>query len=330
MSSRRSLALANFKIDESNIIEEFRGGNSVVLRCVTEDAPEFGLKSYLGSNSRQRQMIERETQAILFLTSTGFLNIPKNFVPNFEVKIAKFDWFHGVSSPNDIDSLIELTSMAKNLYCATSSKAIFPTAIDAVFELSDITFQIRDRLDKMRKLGKSVSTQYAIENIELRLRNLGSKLKTSTDFGVITLSLSDIGTHNLIRSKPMSHQFIDFEFFGVDSLTKLIADFWLHPRNYFSDSETFSFQESLKTFTGWNDEELGQTLPFFVLKWATIAYTRELRESDANSLDRRITQSRASKGDRYLDYFDNILKLGGKSKLSTFNNFLVENGHEAE
>ena len=220
--------------------------------------------------------------------------------------------------------------MAKNLYCATSSKAIFPTAIDAVFELSDITFQIRDRLDKMRKLGKSVSTQYAIENIELRLRNLGSKLKTSTDFGVITLSLSDIGTHNLIRSKPMSHQFIDFEFFGVDSLTKLIADFWLHPRNYFSDSETFSFQESLKTFTGWNDEELGQTLPFFVLKWATIAYTRELRESDANSLDRRITQSRASKGDRYLDYFDNILKLGGKSKLSTFNNFLVENGHEAE
>ena len=330
MYSRRSLALANFKIDESNIIEEFCGGNSTVLRCVTEDSPEFGLKIYLGSDSRQHQMIERETQAIEFLTSMGFSNIPRNFVPDFELKIAKFDWFHGLSSPNDIDSLIELTSMAKNLYRATLSKAIFPTAIDAVFELSDITFQIRDRLGKIGKLDKSFNTQCVIENIESRLRYLHSKLPTLTEFGVITLSLSDMGTHNLIRSKPMSHQFIDFEFFGVDSLTKLMADFWLHPRNYFSDSETFSFQESLKTFTGWNDEELRLTLPFFALKWATIAYTRELRESDADTLARGITQPRASKGDGYLHYFDNILKLGGESKFSTFNNFLVENGHEVE
>jgi len=330
MFSRRNLALAKFKIGEGEIIEEFQGGNSTVLRCVSEDSTEFGLKIYLGSASRQRQMIDRETQAIQFLTSAGFLNIPKNFTPDFELKTAKFDWFHGVSSQNDVDSLNELTSMAKKLYRATSSKTIFPSAIDAVFELSDIAFQIRHRLDKIKQLSKSVDTRYAIENIESRLRYLDSKMTPSSQFGVITLSLSDMGTHNLIRSNPVSHQFIDFEFFGVDSLTKLIADFWLHPRNFFSDLETFSFQESLITLTGWNAEEMRLTLPFFALKWATIAYMRDLQKSGVDSPDSMVTKSRESKGDGYLDYFDSIVNLDRESKFSTFNNFLVENGHGVE
>ena len=326
MSDRKLTTLEYLQIEEDRILEEHQGGNSLVLKCEGKGSRDFGLKIYLGDISRQQQMINRESKAILFLESCSFLNIPRNFNPNFELNVVTFDWFEGEKGHNDDEGLQQLLRMTLDLYALTADHNDFPNAVDAAFNTDEIKIQLRERLERIERINDQKSLSISTAEIESRIEIALAKIPTQLKFNEISLSLSDMGTHNLLRANDKRYQFIDFEFFGRDSLVKLMADFWLHPQNQFSNSSIHSFQESLSEATGWDSTNLMRTLPLFTLKWSLIAYARELRDLKSGNLPSAKTPSSSSKVVNYLNYFDSIIDQENPSELSTFNNFLEKEG----
>ena len=77
-----------------------------------------------------------------------------------------------------------------------------------------------------------------------------SSKSQNSEFTQHTLSVSDLGTHNIISSESV-YNFIDFEFFGLDSIHKLVGDFLLHPRNEFKEAEMSRFMESISKISNW-------------------------------------------------------------------------------
>jgi hypothetical protein len=136
-----------------------------------------------------------------------------------------------------------------------------------------------------------------------------------------TFSFSDLGTHNIIYSDNRFN-FIDFEFFGIDSVNKLVGDFLLHPRNDFNQFEITRFIEISNKIFKWNFDELKGFLPILALKWAVIAYGRTLRElrlESGNDLPKQKIMK--SKGTLYLEYFDSLWSSRNIDVFTTFRAF---------
>ena len=89
------------------------------------------------------------------------------------------------------------------------------------------------------------------DQLNERLRSCISSKSQNSEFTQHTLSVSDLGTHNIISSKGV-YNFIDFEFFGLDSIHKLVGDFLLHPRNEFKETEMLRFMESISKISNWD------------------------------------------------------------------------------
>jgi len=76
--------------------------------------------------------------------------------------------------------------------------------------------------------------------------------------GPIYMSPSDLGLHNiLIKSKKLI--FFDFEYSGLDSVLKLLYDFYLHPANKFDINKFSLYITSSCSFLG-IDEKLYSNL----------------------------------------------------------------------
>lgn len=60
------------------------------------------------------------------------------------------------------------------------------------------------------------------------------------NFGPTVLNPSDIGVHNALNVNGV-YKFIDFEYAGIDSFTKLAYDYYLHPSNFQSEIGLIEF-----------------------------------------------------------------------------------------
>jgi hypothetical protein len=266
-------------------------------------------------------MLSREEKTIAFLRGHGIRNIPEIMEVRTDLGLIVYRWIEGNTPLANHEAMSAIINMHGALEEIQNNGGIFDNAIDAAFSLPEISDQISTRIQQFQMTYPTVNISDLCDQLNERLRSCISNQSQDSEFTQHTLSLSDLGTHNIICSGKV-YNFIDFEFFGLDSIHKLVGDFLLHPRNEFKETEMLRFIESISKISNWDPIELNKVMPLLTLKWAVIAYGRTFREAKFEATG-EITeeQIKKSNGSLYLDYFDSLTFTKGQDRFVTFRSF---------
>lgn len=311
-----------FKLDAGvpAITEQINGGNSSVYKAQLPNGMTLAIKEYVGDRFRIERMISREVASIAFLRNFGIKNIPEIIEIQYESGLIVYRWIDGKEPRPDstsMDELIKLCIALKEIYNLGYS---FENSIDAVFSFTELESQISNRIEDLEKTFPSFKVIDLCNNLRDKLHNC-IDVNKNTPFTNKTFSVSDLGTHNMITLKS-SFYFIDFEFFGLDSVNKMIGDFVLHPKNRFNRNDISRFVSRVSNAFEWDPNELMEILPLLTLKWALIAYSRSFKEESlkgiveisGNNIDKSL-------GTQYLRYFDLAGHIGTNNSFNSFCSF---------
>jgi len=310
--------IESFGISKAAILENIQGGNSDVLKYQDVNGNFRSLKIYKGSNARIAQMYCREIAALEFLHKNRFSAIPQDLQVFDKPKAISYQWIDGASPESDEIALKSIFEIINKLLALSKNGLQFDNAIDAAFSTLEIRAQIKERV---RNLDSSLFV-YS-KQIYDKLDQYGEKFPTATLFEYKTLSLSDIGIHNIIRNSDKDY-FIDFEFFGYDSCAKMFGDFFLHPRNIFSSERILRNMLDLPLAEGGLKKEVWISLPLLSLKWALITLGRYERINHTDSLSIPKQNELQLKCDSYLRYFDFALLRNIDQPIITFREFELD------
>ena len=302
------------------ISEQFKGGNSSVYKGHLPNGMTIAIKEYIGDKFRIERMLSREVESIKFLRNFGVENIPEIVEIQHELGLIIYRWIDGKEPRPDSKSIKELINFCISLKKIYNLGNSFENSIDAVFSFTELESQISNRIQELEKTFSSSEVKDLCHTLREKLRNC-FKIKKNTPFTNKTFSVSDLGTHNMITSKE-SNYFIDFEFFGLDSVNKMIGDFVLHPKNKFNQNNVSRFVSSVSSTFEWDSDELMEILPLLTLKWALIAYARNFKDASINGIV-KIGKSDIDKslGTQYLKYFDLGGHIGANNSFKSFSSF---------
>ena len=309
------------KIGTATVSAEIPGGNSSVFKGHLPDGTALAIKEYKGGKQRIERMLSREEKAINFLRGYGMRDIPEILEVRTDLGLIVYRWIEGNAPLANHEAMSAIIKMNCALADIHKNGGIFDNAIDAVFSVSEISNQILTRIQQFHASYPTTRIRVLCDQLNERLRSCISSKSQNFEFTQHTLSVSDLGTHNIISSESV-YNFIDFEFFGLDSIHKLVGDFLLHPRNEFKETEMLRFMESISKISNWDSIELNKVMPLLTLKWAVIAYGRTFREAQLEATG-EITeeQIKKSNGSLYLDYFDSLRLAEGQDRFVTFRSF---------
>jgi len=313
--------LAKINLAESSLLNQINGGNSLVLKVAQTDGSLAAVKIYRGSTARIAQMFNRELDAITFLRKHNFTNVPEILDIKPKLNLIIFKWFEGLAPINDFYSIDLITKMCVNLNILNQNSSYHNYAIDYVFSTRDILDQIQNRLHGLMGYFKPEIGLALKNEFDSNLYKYKLKYPLDQQFSSRTLNISDIGIHNMLVSRDQ-HIFIDFEFFGQDSIDKMVGDFLLHPKNNFSSSSISHFIDNLTKNLDWDISTLAPLLPLLNLKWSLIVFQRLIKEKLIQA-DVRLEEDifRDSFGAKYLLFFDYLISNNLNRNLLTFNQF---------
>jgi hypothetical protein len=293
--------LNQYCLKDATITRILTGGNSLIYQISSVSGEQFALKIYRGDQRRCLRSLEHELEAHKVLFSAAEIPMPN--LENFSITTPSilYKWIEG-EQPTDLvivrKFLTEKLISLKTLYRTTPSTKF---AVDAVTCSFDIINQIQSRHDDIRE----------IRGIPSKVANLISKSKTkilrdlpeNVIFPVSTLSFSDHGIHNLIQGKSGKMFFVDFEFFGNDSISKMICDLHLHPQGIFSSEDLIQLHNILIES---NDLDLTYRilLPPLALKWLFIVLRRYV---DWNSKTFELDTELRGQFYEYLQYIEHVI-----------------------
>lgn len=309
------------KIGTATVSAEITGGNSSVFKVFLLDGTALAIKEYKGDKRRIERMLSREEKSIAFLRGHGIRNIPEIMEVRTDLGLIVYRWIEGIAPLANHEAMSAIINMHDAFEEIHNRGEIFDNAIDAVFSVAEISNQISTRIQQFQLSYPTANITVLCDQLNERLRSCNTKQSQNTAFIQRTLSVSDLGTHNMICSGN-AYNFIDFEFFGLDSINKLVGDFLLHPRNEFKEAEILLFMDSVSKISNWNSIELNQVLPLLTLKWAVIAYGRSFREAKFEATGEiSKEQIKKSNGSLYLDYFDSLRLAERQDRFVTFRSF---------
>jgi len=310
-------------LEISNELEVIQGGNSSVIKAKLKDNTLVAVKIYKGEPSRIQRMLAREQSAISYLTDHNFHNIPEILEVREDLGLIVYRWIEGeppIPNTKCMEAIIEMCLALNDI----NKKDGFENAIDAAFSTRDIEFQILERINLLRSKHMYQFAKTICLSLVENLKKYKSIFSENYKLFPHAMSISDLGTHNMLYAEG-SFSFIDFEFFGRDSVDKMVGDFLLHPHNKFKQNEIAKFKESISNRLGWQSENLSFILPILSLKWAAIAFKRELKELEIIYSEESIKAFLdASKGIKYLEYFEYLISGEPFDSVSTFNLFAAK------
>ncbi len=302
------------------ISKHIQGGNSSVYKGHLPNGMTLAIKKYEGDKIRVDRMLTRELESIQFLRSFGIQNVPEIIEIQHELGLITYLWIEGkepYANSQSMDELIDFCISLKELHNYGSS---FDNSIDAVFSTIEIESQISNRIQNLEEIYSSAEVNILCSNIRERLCKHAESNK-SVEFANKTFSVSDLGTHNMINSNSKFY-FIDFEFFGMDSVDKMVGDFILHPKNKFDHNNVRRFIDTISKNFEWDSTELMRILPLLTLKWALIAFARTFKEESLKGVGRiHDVNINKSIGTQYLEYFDLAGYVGAKNSFQSFCSF---------
>jgi len=281
-----------------------RGANSKVYHVICS-SQEFVVKFYFQHPSDVRDRLGAEYKSFSFLREQGINEVPKPVAISREHNCAFYEFIKGTPPggdifQKDIDGAVDFLEVLKNL----SGKAQgldFAVASEAFFCGEHIVNGLRNRLKCFAFEEKSNEYQALGQYLQNEFLPLLGSVETwskeyLTSNGVEwgqellaeyrTLSPSDFGFHNALRTPKGSIVFLDFEYFGWDDPAKLVSDFLWHPAMNVSEELKKRFTNRMSTVFGKDSHfkiRLNAFSPLFGLKWCLIF----LNEFIATDLQRR-------------------------------------------
>ena len=232
-------------------------------------------------------MLSREVASITFLRNFGIANIPEIIEVQYELGLIVYHWIDGKEPRPDSISMEELINFCISLKEVYNLGNSFENSIDAVFSFTELESQISNRIKDLERTFPSFEVNDLCNDLRDKLRGC-----------------------------------IDFEFFGLDSVNKMIGDFVLHPKNKFNQNDISRFVSRVSNAFEWDTNELMEILPLLTLKWALIAYSRSFKEENIkgiveignNNIDKSL-------GTQYLKYFDLGGHIGANNSIKSFCSF---------
>ena len=293
--------LKEYSLDDADVLKELKGGNSSVLQIQAVSGEHFALKVYRGEYTRRKRNLEHELEAHSVLSSSGTIPIPQLVGSSNTIPSILYRWIDG-KEPQNLDYartfLADSFVVLRNLFRQSPSKKL---AVDSVTSTLDIITQINRRHETIQNI--SGLPKDIVKLIEDMRQKILSNLPRNLDFPLSTLSFSDHGIHNLIQANSGTFYFIDFEFFGNDSISKLICDLHLHPQGIFSSDSLKQLHQTLSD-GGDLESSYGVLLPSLALKWLYIVLRRNIDWDSRTFIgDSEIRENL----DRYLQYIRYVI-----------------------
>ncbi len=226
------------------------GVNSEAFRVLSSGKSEYLAKRYISRKGDDRDSLVTEFSALSFLWSNDIRNVPKPLLACERQRIALYKFIDGAKiMPGEItlDDVYEAANFAGRLHSLTVSKSARtqPVAREACFSIQAYIDCIEGRLDRLRRiadkraefrpLGAYLDDEILpfFEALKISTMQKADRLGVDVDEMLQdndrTLSASDFGFHNAIKTEDARLFFIDFEYYGWDDPAKMIADFYLQP-----------------------------------------------------------------------------------------------------
>lgn len=274
------------------IISKIGGGGNSKVYHVACLAQEYVVKFYFQHPLDSRDRLGIEFKSLLFLWGQGLRVIPRPVTLSWEHQCAIYEFVKGTPPGNgisqkDIDGAVYFLGILRNL-SAQATGIKFSGASEAFFCARDIVSSLRARL--RRFYTEDNSSEYLalreylqneflplLEAVEAcskeYLTGQGVPWEQELSEEYRTLSPSDFGFHNALRTSAGSMVFLDFEYFGWDDPTKLVSDFLWHPAMSMPEDIKMYFVNRMTAIFG-NDPyfkvRLKGVFPLFGLKWCLI------------------------------------------------------------
>jgi hypothetical protein len=226
------------------------GRNSRVYRVAASDGRHYALKLYFQSGKDGRDRRATEFTALQFLWRHGVRSIPEPLTSDAKLGASLFGFIDGTlasagdTGERDIDQLTDFLIGLRALTTAPDAEKL-PIASEAVFSLAYLVESIERRLRRLREVRSDSGTYAAFHAFlswdlqpalsaaaawgQQQLAQHGLGANTELDLVARTLSPSDFGFHNALRTPAGGLVFVDFEYFGWDDPAKMVSDFLLHP-----------------------------------------------------------------------------------------------------
>lgn len=306
---------AHFGLNESGVTETYFGGNSEVYRFKSGENGDLALKIYRGLERRNQLSLEHELEAHKVVGECNILPLPK-LIDSWEVQPSiLYKWIVGETpKPDDSarESILDAVKKTRELYLSKTSHLF---ATDAIGSGADLLNQLESRQKSISGIDNIPEDLLRIlETANVSLRYL---LPGDVMFPIDTFSFSDYGIHNMLKSVEGSYFFIDFEYFGKDSTSKLIADLFLHPKGIFKATELLKFLDSFDE-PDLSMKTVKYLIPGLALKWMYIITQRNI---DWNQRTYMTSSNHFEDPILYAKYLEYVFRESEKGNLQTFHEF---------
>ena len=263
------------------------GANNGIFRL--EDAGKaYALKVYRRDDDDPRDRLATEMTAHAFFQRHGVGPVAKMIAADKEEGAALFGWIEGETIDNpreaDIDTVMEFIATLSRLARQTDAMAL-PLASEACPSESELVSQIRGRFTRLSQIKDKDLSAFLADGFKPTLESLLPEPPDCWDLPprYQTLSPSDFGFHNALKSAGGGITFLDFEYFGWDDPVKLAADTILHPgMNLDVNLGRYAARIFREIFSGDPDfsGRLRRSLPLYALRWCMILLNLYLRDCD--------------------------------------------------
>ncbi|MDD5629640.1 MAG: phosphotransferase, partial [Elusimicrobia bacterium] len=271
-----------------------RGRNSQVYLASARDGSRCAVKFYFRHPADRRDRLATEFASLRFLWDSGLRCIPRPLAADPQSNCAAYEFIDGrpVAAGDvtlrDVDNAVAFLRGLQGL--AQRRLPRLAPASEACFSPQAIAGSIQSRLDRLRRVcrgrtpeGRLLAGFLSREFLPLRREILRWSSQELAAAGLSwdqrlpwrqrTLSPSDFGFHNALRTGGGRIKFLDFEYFGWDDPAKTVCDFLLHPAMRLRPALKRRFLEgALRAFGGSRlfRRRVRAVYPLFGLKWCLI------------------------------------------------------------
>ena len=238
-----SLLLQGFKFTN---LTPLQGGRNNRVYHAFGPSGDVLIKQYFYSPSDTRDRLISEFSMLTFLCGQGVNNIPEPLLSDLQTHTGVYRFLHGTPVDSNTISERDVISFAVLLnimwLLRNSPKAQnLPLASEACFSIKEYVDKIKNRFVLFTQLASIDSVTEKVSHfINDKLQPFFNKLTSQVESNesiytqilnpsLRTLSPSDHGFHNAIRTEEGVLYFIDFEYAGWDDPVKMVCDALLQP-----------------------------------------------------------------------------------------------------
>ena len=261
------------------------GGNNGIYRL--ECAGEiYALKFYRRDDDDPRNRLATEMTAHSFFQRHGVGPVPEMITADEAEGAALFGWIDGETIDNpreaDIETVMKFIATLSRLARQPDAMAL-PLASEACRSESELVSQIRRRFIRLSQFEVKDLSAFLVNGFKPAMEFLLPEPADDRDLPprYQTLSPSDFGFHNALKTADGGITFLDFEYFGWDDPVKLAADTILHPGMNLDVNlgryAARSFREIFSDDPGFSGR-LRRSLPLYALRWCMILLNVYLRD----------------------------------------------------